>query len=242
MTAYAACECAGCYRRLSRKDAHQIAGAGIIERASRSWRFSSKSRARAAGRRSSDEKGWLCSDCYAAGAQRRERWVLIGAIGVIGCIALMAGVFASVGKKQNPGTAAKEPQAASSLALPVGPNPPSSGQSLLSASPRSAAPSERAGQHSQLSLMPDSSARAFNADLSDAGNAIRAQARLIELGYLKAFADGRWGPKSRAALRAFKRANGLPADDEWDDTTASQLFDAHVARAPRDPPPAAASR
>jgi hypothetical protein len=37
----------------------------------------------------------------------------------------------------------------------------------------------------------DSSETIFNPDLSDAGNVVRVQARLTELGYLSDFADGR---------------------------------------------------
>jgi peptidoglycan hydrolase-like protein with peptidoglycan-binding domain len=42
---------------------------------------------------------------------------------------------------------------------------------------------------------------------------LAAQTRLIELGFLKGPADGVWGGKSRTALRAFKVANGLAADE-----------------------------
>jgi Putative peptidoglycan binding domain len=58
------------------------------------------------------------------------------------------------------------------------------------------------------------------------------QRRLIELGYYMGPADGIWGPKSRAGLRAFKGANGLPANEEWDDMTAARLFSPRPARAP----------
>lgn len=40
------------------------------------------------------------------------------------------------------------------------------------------------------------------------------------------------GDPCRAALRAFKRANGLSANDEWDDITAAHLFGASVIRNP----------
>jgi len=39
-----------------------------------------------------------------------------------------------------------------------------------------------------------------------------AQWELIRLGYLKGKADGQMGPKTRAAIENFQRANGLPAD------------------------------
>jgi peptidoglycan hydrolase-like protein with peptidoglycan-binding domain len=61
---------------------------------------------------------------------------------------------------------------------------------------------------------------------------IGVQNRLIELGYLAGTADGAWGPRSRTALRAFKVANGLAADDTWDKLASEQLFSAAAARAP----------
>ena len=59
-----------------------------------------------------------------------------------------------------------------------------------------------------------------------------AQNRLIELGFLKGPADGVWGTKSRMALRAFKTANGLAADDKWDDLVSSRLYSTQAARSP----------
>jgi hypothetical protein len=58
------------------------------------------------------------------------------------------------------------------------------------------------------------------------------QRRLIELGYYVGPADGVWGRKSRSALRAFKVANGLPANEEYDDTTGWYLFSPRPARVP----------
>ena len=40
------------------------------------------------------------------------------------------------------------------------------------------------------------------------------QRRLAELGYDPGPADGRAGPRTRAAIQAFQRARGLPADGE----------------------------
>jgi hypothetical protein len=59
-----------------------------------------------------------------------------------------------------------------------------------------------------------------------------AQNRLIELGFLAGPADGVWGTKSRAALRAFKIANGLAADDKWDALVSGRLYSAQAARSP----------
>jgi hypothetical protein len=64
------------------------------------------------------------------------------------------------------------------------------------------------------------------------GNIMAAQNRLIELGFLAGPADGVWGTKSRMALRAFKIANGLTADDKWDDLVSSRLYSTQAARSP----------
>ena len=64
------------------------------------------------------------------------------------------------------------------------------------------------------------------------GNIMAAQNRLIELGFLAGPADGVWGTKSRMALRAFKIANGLAADDKWDDLVSSRLYSTQAARSP----------
>jgi hypothetical protein len=61
---------------------------------------------------------------------------------------------------------------------------------------------------------------------------IIVQNRLIELGYLGGAADGVWGPRSRGALRGFKAANGLPADDKWDEAINRRLLSASAARSP----------
>ena len=59
-----------------------------------------------------------------------------------------------------------------------------------------------------------------------------AQNRLIELGFLTGPADGVWGTKSRAALRAFKIANGLAADDKWDALASGRLYSIQATRSP----------
>jgi hypothetical protein len=59
-----------------------------------------------------------------------------------------------------------------------------------------------------------------------------AQNRLIELGFLAGPSDGVWGPKSRMALRAFKIANGLTADDKWDALVSGRLYSTRAVRSP----------
>jgi hypothetical protein len=62
-------------------------------------------------------------------------------------------------------------------------------------------------------------------------SAMRVQERLDELGYTIKPADGNWGPTSRVALRHFKEANGLLANDGFDIETAVRLFSASASRA-----------
>ena len=64
------------------------------------------------------------------------------------------------------------------------------------------------------------------------GDIKAAQNRLIELGFLAGPSDGVWGTKSRMALRAFKIANALTADDKWDDLVSSRLYSTRAARSP----------
>jgi peptidoglycan hydrolase-like protein with peptidoglycan-binding domain len=67
------------------------------------------------------------------------------------------------------------------------------------------------------------------------GDIMMAQNRLIELGFLAGPSDGVWGTKSRMALRAFKIANALAADDKWDDQVSSRLYSIQAARSPHPP-------
>lgn len=61
-------------------------------------------------------------------------------------------------------------------------------------------------------------------NLSDNANARRVQRRLTALGYPTGGVDGIFGPRSQAALRAFKTANPrLPADAVWDLATQKEL-------------------
>lgn len=53
---------------------------------------------------------------------------------------------------------------------------------------------------------------------------VRAQERLIELGYLSGRADGDFGILSKEALRQFQLANGLTADAELGEESLEKLF------------------
>jgi Putative peptidoglycan binding domain len=88
-----------------------------------------------------------------------------------------------------------------------------------------------------VAVTPSPGANKLNPPPSDI---VAAQNRLIQLGFLSGQADGVWGTKSRTALRAFKTANGLAADDKWDDLVSSRVYSAKAARAPL--PPATTGR
>ena len=66
-------------------------------------------------------------------------------------------------------------------------------------------------------------------DLATASDATRVQQRLIELGYLAGLADGKWGPRSKAALRIFRIERNLGNDDTWDVATDRALFSSVIA-------------
>ena len=60
--------------------------------------------------------------------------------------------------------------------------------------------------------------------LDDQKESLRAaQRRLIDLGLLNGGADGAYGPKTEAALRAFQEQNGLEASGHLDATTLDRL-------------------
>jgi hypothetical protein len=60
-------------------------------------------------------------------------------------------------------------------------------------------------------------------DLPRVEEAKRVQQRLADLGFFVGTPTGIWGPRSRQALRDFKIANGLVADERWDMRTETAL-------------------
>jgi peptidoglycan hydrolase-like protein with peptidoglycan-binding domain len=62
-------------------------------------------------------------------------------------------------------------------------------------------------------------------------DAEQIQHRLAELGYYAGHDDGVWGAASRNALRAFKTANHLDGDEEWDAAIEQALSAASAVRA-----------
>jgi peptidoglycan hydrolase-like protein with peptidoglycan-binding domain len=63
-------------------------------------------------------------------------------------------------------------------------------------------------------------------------DAQRIQRRLAALGYYGGTGDGVWGITARRALRAFKVANDLADDDEWDALTEQVLNEEQAVRVP----------
>ena len=61
-------------------------------------------------------------------------------------------------------------------------------------------------------------------DLQDQTDATVVQRRLQDLGYYAGAIDGLWGPRSRAALKTFKIAVGLPRDSRWTWETQDALL------------------
>lgn len=67
-------------------------------------------------------------------------------------------------------------------------------------------------------------------NLLDRTDSANVQQRLMALGYLNGVADGIWGPRSRAALKEFRRTNGLGPDDRWDVKTQTALMSERALR------------
>ena len=60
--------------------------------------------------------------------------------------------------------------------------------------------------------------------ITEIPGATQVQQRLVELGYLSAVANGKWGPMSKRALVEFKQQAGLDKNDTWDGETEHALF------------------
>jgi peptidoglycan hydrolase-like protein with peptidoglycan-binding domain len=69
-------------------------------------------------------------------------------------------------------------------------------------------------------------------DLGQIEDAKLVQRRLVDLGFLFGAADGNWGPRSRKALRDFRAAQHIGANDTWDEEAQEALFSTTAVRAP----------
>jgi hypothetical protein len=74
-------------------------------------------------------------------------------------------------------------------------------------------------------------AQQINTSIVVPGDIMQVQSRLIDLGYMIGPPDGLWGKKSRQALRAFKAANGIQADDRWGSEISAKLFSTQARKA-----------
>lgn len=66
----------------------------------------------------------------------------------------------------------------------------------------------------------------------DSASTAEVQQRLIDLGYLRGYADGKWGPRSTAAMKSFQELNGLPVTGAIDDASRAALFSGDVTALP----------
>jgi len=58
---------------------------------------------------------------------------------------------------------------------------------------------------------------------SSGSNVVKVQKRLIQWDYLDGVADGRYGPKTQAAVKLFQRRNGIPVTGKVSTATATAL-------------------
>jgi peptidoglycan hydrolase-like protein with peptidoglycan-binding domain len=62
-------------------------------------------------------------------------------------------------------------------------------------------------------------------ELNDTGSGVKTmQAALVTLGYLTGTADGKFGPKTLAAVKSFQKENGLTADGKAGNQTLTALY------------------
>jgi peptidoglycan hydrolase-like protein with peptidoglycan-binding domain len=66
----------------------------------------------------------------------------------------------------------------------------------------------------------------------DTASTIEFQQRLIDLGYLRGTADGKWGPRSTAAMKSFQELNNLSVTGTIDDASRAVLFSDAVSALP----------
>ena len=118
-------------------------------------------------------------------------------------------------------------QARVTIAPPINSNslPPSSPN--IAPLPQAPAPLPPAQDIAGLPIAPSEISTTNNVvqrQLTEMAGATQVQQRLIELGYLSAGANGKWGPMSKRALIDFKQQAGLDKSDTWDSETEHALF------------------
>jgi hypothetical protein len=100
-----------------------------------------------------------------------------------------------------------------------------------SAPPDVAAQGRQMSNHEMSGQTPSSVREPLN--LFDHAHATQVQERLKALGYFASVSNGIWGPRSRSALRDFRRKNGLGTDDRWDIDTQAALLSENAIPAHR---------
>jgi Putative peptidoglycan binding domain len=97
--------------------------------------------------------------------------------------------------------------------------------------PDVAAQGTQMSNHQMSGQTPSSVREPLN--LFDHAHATQVQERLKALGYFASAPTGIWGPRSRSALRDFRRKNGLGTDDRWDVGTQAALLSENAIPAHR---------
>ena len=72
----------------------------------------------------------------------------------------------------------------------------------------------------------------LNQLVADTSSTAEIQQRLIELDYLQGTADGKWGPRSTAAMKSFQELNNLSVTGTIDDGSRNVLFSDNVITLP----------
>jgi Putative peptidoglycan binding domain len=208
MSEYAVCECYACSRRVPKPEAHRVTIDRESGHSSGNFRFSRRSASFYTGRTYYRKQDiWLCNECYRLRMKRKGRHFLVG-LGMVGSMVVLFLFSYLNADNQNERTRLKH---------------------VSDSSAATSAPADQAANIVRANKSPTPVANDSTAVPVDAK---KAQDRLIELGFLSGPADGVWGTKSRMALRAFKIANGLAADDKWDALVSGHLYSTQAARSP----------
>ena len=72
----------------------------------------------------------------------------------------------------------------------------------------------------------------LNQLVADTSTTAEIQQRLIDLGYLQGTADGKWGPRSTAAMKSFQKLNNLSVTGTIDDVSRTVIFSDDVIALP----------
>jgi hypothetical protein len=205
MSEYGMCECYACSRRVPKPDAHRVTIERESGHSSGNFRISRRSTSFYTGRTYYRKQDiWLCNECYPVYMRRRLHRQVRHLVVGLSVVGLFAFFYFNA-EKENERTKSARGSSAATTAL------------------------------------ADQTVNVVRTDKPTTNNSItatipvdakQAQDRLIELGFLTGPADGVWGNKSRMALRAFKIANGLTADDKWDDLVSGRLYSTQAARSP----------